>query len=81
MFLKASNVKTIKLFWKNQKSALGLSPDEIEEGEGGKDDEPEPEEDVDLLVDDVDWKQTLRMMKWKTIVVKNETNNGEPVVF
>jgi hypothetical protein len=40
-----------------------LSPDEIEECEGGEDDEPEPEEDVDLLVDDVDRKQTLRMMK------------------
>ena len=40
-----------------------MSPDEIEEGEGGEDDEPEPKEDVDLLVDDVDWKQTLRVVK------------------
>ena len=28
--------------------------DDISEGEEGEDDEPEPEEDVDLLVDDVE---------------------------
>ncbi len=33
-----------------------MSPEEIEEREGGEDNEPEPKEDVNLFVDDVDWK-------------------------
>ena len=38
-------------------------PDEVEEGRHGQEDEPEPQEDVDLLVDDVDGKQTLETIK------------------
>ncbi len=30
-----------------------------QKGEGGEDDEPEPEEDIDLLVDDVDGQDAL----------------------
>ena len=32
---------------------------EVQEGEGGEDHEPEPQEHVDLLIDDIDGKNTL----------------------
>ena len=36
--------------------------DHIDDGEAGENDEPEPQEDVDFLVEYVDWKDALGVM-------------------
>ena len=37
-------------------------PDDVDGGEDGEEGEPDPEEDVDLLVDDVDGEDALRVV-------------------
>jgi len=39
-----------------------IRSDQAEDGEAAEDDEPEPEEDVDLLVDDVDRQDADRVV-------------------
>ena len=43
-------------------NSLADPVEEVEAGEDGHQDEPEPEEDVDLLVDDVDRQDALGVM-------------------
>ena len=40
----------------------GHGPEDVDGGEDGEEGEPDPEEDVDLLVDDVDGEDALRVV-------------------
>ena len=40
---------------------------QVYDGEAGEDHEPEPEEHIDLLIDNVYWENTLDVMSLKSI--------------